>query len=384
MSERGDGIIVASPWDLTSARSWSGVVLPMMDALRAEFSRVEVAPISTETALLDRAVSRMQGARGLAHLPSWSPPTTHRRSRSLVRALEALPAHLPIVAIAATPELVDVPATRRILQITDSSFASLAATYPDFQRVPASDQVKARRTERQVAMRTESFVVATRWSKDRLVEDVGVPATRVHVAHFGPAIAATADDASDERQPPERDQLRLLFVASDWERKGGDVALAAVTELRRRGHDIGLTVVGEVDRDLPAFVRRAGRLDRSAMSRAYLSHDALLEPTRASAGGVVVTDALHHGLPVIASAIGGQTDLVVDGRTGWLVVDDGTPTPFIRVVEDRILHSEFTHFSRAALTWARGNASWGTWARAVRAALDDPTGGQSDSEVQLS
>lgn len=375
------GVAVTSPWDPSSPSAWSGVVLPMIVALRAEFDHVEFVPVTAGDAFLDRVHARLLGPSGRPHLSAWSPPTARRRSRALARALVHLPADLPLIAIAATPDLLDVSKARRVVQITDSSFSALANSYPAFRDLPAPAKQSAIRIEREVATRTEAFIVATQWSRDRLIEDVRVSPTRVHVARFGPAIARPPVPSTSRSTIDSG--LRLLFVASDWTRKGGDLAVASVTELRRRGHDVRLTVVGDVPQQLPGHVVRTGRLDRAAMSEAYLTHDALLEPSRASAGGVVVTDALHHGLPVLASATGGLTDLVIDGETGWLVVDDGTPAPLVSAVEHRVLTSDRDQFSNAALRWARENADWTSWAHSIREVLESPSnegpsGGSSD------
>lgn len=368
MSVRVDHVIVTSPWDPASPRSWSGVVLPMMESLHDEFERVDFVPAGTETALIDRALARLHGLRDRTHLPAWSAPTARRRSRRVADALRTLPRDAPIIGIAATPELLDVPSSRRIVQVTDSSFAALADTYPDLARVPAHVRRGALRIEREVAGRTESFVVASAWSRERLLDDLEIRPSRVRVARLGPGVRPLPGVVRPPR--PQDAPLRLLFVASDWRRKGGDIAVSAVDELRRRGHDVRLTVVGDAAPSLPEHVLRAGRLRREQMSSAYLTHDVLLEPSRASAGGVVVTDALHHGLPVLAAATGGLTDLVIDSSSGWLIADDGAPGPFIKAVEERVLTSDLASYSDNAARWAADNADWRGWARSVRAAIE--------------
>lgn len=369
VSTRVDHVIVTSPWDPASPRSWSGVVLPMMEALREEFEAVDFVPAGAGTALVDRVLARLYGLRDRTHLPAWSPPTARRRSRPVAHALQALPRNAPIIGIAATPELLEVPTSRRIVQVTDSSFAALADTYPDLARVPAPVRRRALHLELGVAGRTEKFVVATAWSREQLIDDLGVHPSRVRVARLGPGVRPRPEAVRPSAAPDA--PLRLLFVASDWERKGGDFAVSAVDELRRRGHDVRLTVVGDAVPPLPEHVERVGRLDREQMSSAYFRHDVLLEPSRASAGGVVVTDALHHGLPVLAAAAGGLADLVVDGRSGWLVSDDGTSAPFARAIEERVLIADLAPFSHYARRWATDNADWTNWARSIRAAIEE-------------
>lgn len=373
MTPSTERVALVTAWDVTSSRSWSGVIAPMVRALREEFTQVDVLDVPVDIAPVDKLRSRLSGACGRLHLPAWSSPTARRRSAAVASQLERLPADVPVVALAATPELLLVPEDRWIVQVTDTSFAALAATYPTFSRLTPRGRRTAERIERAVSGRTDRFLAATAWSRERLVEDVGVPASSVVVARFGPAVLLAVPQAGPNPDLAEEDggPLRLLFVASDWGRKGGDIAVGAVEELRNRGLDVVLTVVGATDLELPAHVRRLERLSPEALSAVYSSHHALLEPSRASAGGVVVTDALHHGLPVIAAAVGGLTDLVRDGRTGWLVETDGSAAPFAEAIEQRVMPSDRRTMSRAARDWARREAGWDGWARAVRTAVEE-------------
>lgn len=376
MSTSVTRIAVVTGWDTTSARSWSGVILPMVAALRAEFPQVDIIEAPSPTAASDRLRARLLGARGALHLPAWSSPTARLRSRAVAHDLARIPDDVAVVALAATPELLEVSPGRRILQVTDTSFAALVETYPAFSRVTPRGRRTAQRIEAAVADRTSGFLAATAWSRERLLEDVGVPAAAVTVARFGPAIAPTRDGRRP--RPPEAGPLRLLLVATDWERKGGDLALAAVQKVRDRGREVELTVVGARGRSLPEHVTHYERLESAELSRLYATHHVLIEPSRASAGGVVVTDALHHGLPVLATAVGGLPDLVQDGGTGWLVLADADADALAEALIERVMAADLPAVSRAAGSWALREASWAGWAAAVREMIERPLRGRTD------
>jgi glycosyltransferase involved in cell wall biosynthesis len=65
-------------------------------------------------------------------------------------------------------------------------------------------------------------------------------------------------------------------------------------------------------------VRFAGFQNQHSLSRFYHAADMLVMPSRASeTWGLVVNEALHHGLPcVVSSAVGSAPDLVQEGITG--------------------------------------------------------------------
>jgi glycosyltransferase involved in cell wall biosynthesis len=54
----------------------------------------------------------------------------------------------------------------------------------------------------------------------------------------------------------------------------------------------------------------------------FLSADLVLVPSRSESFGLVALEALIHGRPVVASAVGGLPEIVVDGLTGRLVAAD--------------------------------------------------------------
>jgi glycosyltransferase involved in cell wall biosynthesis len=164
--------------------------------------------------------------------------------------------------------------------------------------------------------------------------------------------------------------LRALLVSSNWERKGGAQALAAVELARDRGLDVSLTVVGDHPR-LPEWVRSQGRVSSDSMPEIYASHDVLLELATANAAGVTLTDAAHAGLPVIATRVGGVSTIVVDGVTGILVEPspalavEQAATALYRVADAR----ERTRMAGEARKHAKKALDWSLWARQVLAML---------------
>jgi glycosyltransferase involved in cell wall biosynthesis len=92
----------------------------------------------------------------------------------------------------------------------------------------------------------------------------------------------------------------------------------------------GVLELVEAADGLPLVVAGDGPLrDRVPGARGFVSHDELEElyaraavvacPSRREGFGVVCAEAMAHGRPVVATAVGGLLDLVVDGETGLLV-----------------------------------------------------------------
>ncbi|NYZ17918.1 glycosyltransferase [Azospirillum sp. RWY-5-1] len=125
--------------------------------------------------------------------------------------------------------------------------------------------------------------------------------------------------------------LRLLVVGRLVRQKGVDLILEAMA---RTPVPLDLTVVGDggarpaleaqaAALGLQTRVRFAGWLERTALPDAYRAADLFVFPSRDEGMPNVVLEAMATGLPVAATDIAGNRDLVVDGETGFLLpVDD--------------------------------------------------------------
>jgi glycosyltransferase involved in cell wall biosynthesis len=175
--------------------------------------------------------------------------------------------------------------------------------------------------ERELFAAAPAVVCTSGWTRCWLVDHYGLDASRVHVATPGVDMAdpAPGTEAGGE----------LLCVATVVPAKGHDVlvaALAALTDL-----DWRCTLVGSLDRD-PDFVDElhksaadtgtadrlvfAGALPHEEVQAAYAGADALVLPSRDESYGMVVTEALAHGLPVMAAAVGGVPEALGRGEDG--------------------------------------------------------------------
>ena len=174
-------------------------------------------------------------------------------------------------------------------------------------------------------------VTTSEWTRRRLLDRYALPADRVRVAPPGVDPAPSAAGSADG--------TRLLCVAAVTPHKGQDVlatALAAVSELPWTCDFVGALTrdPGFVDR-LRDQLARSGLGDRvrlrgprtgADLDTVYAGTDLLVLPSRAETYGMVVTEALARGVPVLGSRVGGLPEALghaPDGsRPGLLVPPD--------------------------------------------------------------
>ncbi|MBC8331907.1 MAG: glycosyltransferase family 4 protein [Anaerolineae bacterium] len=121
---------------------------------------------------------------------------------------------------------------------------------------------------------------------------------------------------------------RLLFVGRLVYQKGLDLLFKALAELR--SHPWELCLVGDGPQrprlesfaekyQITARVRFANWLDGPALLEEYHQSNLFVFPSRHEGMPNAVLEAMACGLPVIASRIAGNEELVVNGETGLLI-----------------------------------------------------------------
>ena len=83
-------------------------------------------------------------------------------------------------------------------------------------------------------------------------------------------------------------------------------------------------------------------MPRDELSRLYASAAVVACPSRREGFGLACAEAMAHGRPVVASAVGGLLDLVVDEETGLLVPPGDVPAlraALERLLDDRTLRA---------------------------------------------
>jgi glycosyltransferase involved in cell wall biosynthesis len=211
-----------------------------------------------------------------------------------------------------------------------------------------------------------AVITTSRWGRRRLLELYPLDPGLVHVAEPGV-------DAAD-LAPGTAAGSELLCVAAVTPHKGQDVLLAAmggIADLSWRCTCVGPRT-GEA-----AFADRLARLaqdtgiaDRvcfvgprtiAALDQAYSAADALVLATRVESYGMVVSEALARGLPVLATSVGGLPEALgrlPGGRRPGLLVPPGDAAALAaalrRWLTDASLRGRLRHAARQRRTTLRG------------------------------
>jgi glycosyltransferase involved in cell wall biosynthesis len=170
----------------------------------------------------------------------------------------------------------------------------------------------------------------------------------VDVSSFETDEAARERLRATTRESLELDQneIVLLFSGKLSKRKGPDLLVEAIKqlpeEMRQRTTAVFLGS-GEMSSELHALSQKdiqvkvvfPGFQNQSQLSKYYHAADLLVLPSReGETWGLVVNEALHHGLPCLVSdAVGCAPDLVEDGLTGYVFENNSAASLAIHLQE---------------------------------------------------
>lgn len=292
------------------------------------------------------------------------------------RAVQPAPEHFGdlshidmVLGIVATPLLDRLQRHHSVpfMHVTDATPAFLRETYG--WDIPGEADALEKRVVR--------HATASLYSSDYMAERAGreyAPAARLLSLPFGINLETLPERAPAKPTGP----LQLLFVCSDWQRKGGDIVFAALDALIASGVEARLTVVGRVpgDRRNHPCVSYTGFLDKNdpgaaaRLAELYRTAHVMLLPTRADCTPMVVAEAMAHGTPVLASNVGGMASLVTPG-TGTLMDLSATGSEWARATHALTRDAvDYAQSSARAFSHARTHLTWDAWAAGVKAVAE--------------
>jgi glycogen(starch) synthase len=154
----------------------------------------------------------------------------------------------------------------------------------------------------------------------------GVPRGRIRVIPSGvrPGLFAEPGRADPAAALP---RPRVVFLGRLHRQKNVDLLLAAAARLRHPAHLV-LAGDGPERRRLEDLGRRLGLsgrvtflgfVDHDRVPALLRGADVLVMPSRYEELGTAVVEAMHSGVPVVATRTGGIPDVIQDGVSGLLV-----------------------------------------------------------------
>lgn len=200
--------------------------------------------------------------------------------------------------------------------------------YCEYDRVPVKQL--ERRAAKQLAVYRKSGAVFTmsRWLRDFLTKECGLPKEKVHAVGGGINV-----DAAGIRSG-QKEGRRILFVGRNFIRKGGPLVVQAFRILKKKYlPEAELYLAGASAEGIRTALRNLGipaeekdmcgihllgDLRAEELTEYYNLCDVFCMPSYFEAYGLVFAEALVYGLPCIGRDKFAMREIIEDGSTGRL------------------------------------------------------------------
>jgi glycosyltransferase involved in cell wall biosynthesis len=209
------------------------------------------------------------------------------------------------------------------------------------------------------------------------------PTRRIVTIHNGVDVVPTPGAGRSVRAEfgIGEDELVIGMVSSLRREKAHDLALECLATLHERHREVRLLIVGHgyMAEPIARQISELGLEDAVTMVGArhdvmpfYDAFDVCLHPSWAEAFPTSLLEAMAAGVPVLATAVGGITEIVVDGETGRLVPARPSPSQLADAAMELLDSARLrTRMGDAGRRRYEQNFTATPWAQRTRALYDE-------------
>lgn len=228
---------------------------------------------------------------------------------------------------------------------TDATFACMLGYYNGFANLSADTIRQGHELEKQALDSCALAIYSSEWAAQSAIHDYSADPAKVKVVPFGSnfEVDYSQEEVKGMLQQRSRSTLKILFNGVDWKRKGGDLVLATVQVLMKRGLQVELHIVGAQQLPftvLPDYIVHHGYLNKQVPSQEaklkalYRSCHFLFLPSNAEAFGIVFSEASANGMPSISKETGGITTAIINGKNGYALKPQSNENDYADLISD--------------------------------------------------
>ena len=249
-----------------------------------------------------------------------------------------------------------------ILNAENELHPEWACTLPGLN--DSKEKLKKKDEEIQLA---DAIIVASTFTLDTLKSYPGqLPDVRV-IPYAFPSVCEKKYEKFKQHR-----KLKLLFVGGLSQRKGLSYLFDAISALNEY---VTLTIVGRTSnincKPLTDNLRKHtyfASLSHNKVLQLMQQHDVLIFPSLCEGFGLVITEAMSQGVPVITTERTAGPDIIHDGENGWLV-EAGSTASIINVLEQILKYPELIAHNGTQAIKTAASRSWEQYGSAITKAV---------------
>jgi glycosyltransferase involved in cell wall biosynthesis len=382
MNDRRGRLKIAflTSFDPLNRRSWSGTVFHLVKALEKYCGDVSyIGPMNVRQKTVGKVInkfSRFFLKKGFEYNASFMVAKKYAKvaaERLAGRAFDV------IIAVAGSPEIAFLKTDIPIVLIEDGTFAVLHNYYPQYTNLLKTSIRQTDLIEALAIQKASMLIYSSEWAARSAVEVYHADERHVHVIPYGAnlEIPPAQEGILQKRRSGE---CRLLFMAVNWLRKGGEIAFETLLALEELGIAAELIVCGCIPPEkfthknmtVIPFLDKNDERQREEINKLFVKSDFLLLPTRGDCTPIVFCEANAFGLPIITTETGGVPGIVKEGENGFMLPMSARGADYAgliaKIYQDDARYTELVKSSRAAFD---DKLNWDAWGATTKSLLSE-------------
>lgn len=261
-------------------------------------------------------------------------------SRKLTADLKKRP--VDVLFVMASSQMIayvktDIP----IIYMTDATFQQLQGYYHTFNKLVPYNIRQGIASDKRAFEKATHCMLTSQWCATSAIQDYQIPSEKISIVHMGANLDLIPKRAELNFEPVAG-RCRILFLAVEWERKGGEIVLETFRQLKNKAVPVQLEIIGCVpphdlsaDKDIHIipFINKNNPEEFKRLHQILLQTDFLLLPTRAECAGIVFNEAAAYGIPVITTETGGVCDYVHNEINGFALPLSAAGNDYASLIE---------------------------------------------------
>lgn len=228
---------------------------------------------------------------------------------------------------------------------------------------------------------SDAIIYSSDWAIESAINYYKVNPNKIYKITFASNLSKNASKSEVEKLVENRkfDIVKLLFLAVDWERKGGEEAVEIINVLNAKGIKSCLYVVGTnipekhiQDKNIISYgyINKNSKDGEAKLIDLLKTSSFLIIPTHADCTPVAFSEANSFALPIITTAVGGIPSVIANNVNGGSFEVQTFIEKAIEFVSDNLPSSEnYTKLCYNSYEYYNENMSWEQVERKFRAIL---------------
>lgn len=364
-------IAYLSSKDVHDKRSWSGTHNKMFGALNSQFSDIVfIGPVKSEK--LEKFLDLLNKVHFKLFSSRYNKLHNVIRSKFYAKKFEKeiRDKNLDLIfAPAASAEIAFLKTSIPICYLSDTSFHQLINYYDTFSNFSSFSIRESKFIESRAVRKSMVQVYSSAWAAEFSINNFSLDPKRVHIIPFG----ANMDFIPEKKNLSKiyNGEIKLLFTAKQWVRKGGDIVLKAFEILRSQGCNVSLTILGctpplnisDPKIEVIPFLNKNNQKEQEKFLDILYKTHILFLPTRADCTPIVLCEANAFGIPVITTATGGITSIIENGKNGFALPVDALPLDYAKQIKELLDNpAKLTNMSLQSRQKYDKELNWDHWA----------------------